>query len=1093
MPAPSTDDTSRDGPVISDADVRRVVGHANYVRSLPYVARGAVHLLQLGEGPNGSIVALVSGTEVRPYEVRIAHIDTPQSCFGMCTCPVSYNCKHVAAALLTLATTRVATSRNDWAQYLESFRENAADSPSAIESDIALQLELKASASSRPRLIMRPVIKGKSGRWVRTGISWSSLRYFGSGRQYNLEAQLRLLTEITALSNADWTSWTYGSRDADIRLDTFPSQRIWDVLEDAQRLRIPLVDASRDQSPIELSPTVAIASLDLIATDVEVRLHPRITVNDEDVPRDASLLLGTPAHGVAWFLPAATDPRGAAPRIALARLDRVLPLDEQRLYERGEDFTVPRADLRRFQREFYPGLRQRMRLTSSDGSFDFPSMQTRLLLTCGPYPDHRLALEWSWEYELGDVQTRRTLWPTANGESRNSLDEHRILEIVAGRLGGAKGVEKILESRPSGPRLSAQCLLSGMDVVNFVDHLLPAIREIGDVDVALTDPLPKFNEAKLVPVISLTGSPGSSTDWFDLSVTVTVGDEEVPFQDLFVALAEDQQQLLLSSGTYMSIDRPEFHRLHQLIIEARSLNESDDDTIRLSRFQSSWWEDLINLGTVSQQADQWAQSVRGLRLTSRIPRRRRPKSLRAKLRPYQQDGFDWLAFLYEHGLGGVLADDMGLGKTIQALALICHAREADADGPPFLIVVPTSVVGNWVAECQRFCPSLTTVAITETAARRDGGDDLATVCAGADIVVTSYALFRLEFEKYHVLKWTGLILDEAQYVKNRNSKAYMCARRLEAPFKLAITGTPMENNLMELWSMFSITAPGLFPDPQRFTEYYRTPIERRADAQLLDQLRRRIKPLLLRRTKGEVAQDLPEKLEQVLELTLNPQHHRVYQTHLQRERQKVLGLLGDVQKNRFKIFASLTLLRQLSIDPSLVDVKYKKIPSTKLDALMEKVADIVAEGHRVLIFSQFTRFLDRVRERVDAGGIEYCYLDGSTRNRPKVLADFKNGSAPLFLISLKAGGVGLNLAEADYCILLDPWWNPATEAQAVGRAHRIGQTKKVMVYRLVSKDTIEEKVMAMKERKAALFDSVLDGAGAGASPLSAADIRELFE
>jgi SNF2 family DNA or RNA helicase len=200
-----------------------------------------------------------------------------------------------------------------------------------------------------------------------------------------------------------------------------------------------------------------------------------------------------------------------------------------------------------------------------------------------------------------------------------------------------------------------------------------------------------------------------------------------------------------------------------------------------------------------------------------------------------------------------------------------------------------------------------------------------------------------------------------------------------------------------------------------------------------------------------------------------------------------------VQKNRFKIFASLTLLRQLSIDPSLIDPKYSKIPSTKLDALMEQVADIVAEGHRTLVFSQFTTFLGRVRDRLDAEGIEYCYLDGSTRNRPKVVASFKEGSAPLFLISLKAGGVGLNLAEADYCILLDPWWNPATESQAVDRAHRIGQTKKVMVYRLVSKGTIEEKVMAMKDQKLALFGSVLDGAGAGRSSLSAADIRELLD
>jgi len=249
---------------------------------------------------------------------------------------------------------------------------------------------------------------------------------------------------------------------------------------------------------------------------------------------------------------------------------------------------------------------------------------------------------------------------------------------------------------------------------------------------------------------------------------------------------------------------------------------------------------------------------------------------------------------------------------------------------------------------------------------------------------------------------------------------------------------------------------------------------------------------MLRRTKEEVAKDLPPKQEQVIELDLNPQHRRVYETHLQRERQKVLGLIDDMSKNRFAIFRSLTLLRQLSLDAGLVDEKYDAVPSTKLDALMEQVQDIVAENHRTLIFSQFTGFLDKVRQRMDAAGVEYCYLDGSTRNRPAVLAEFKSGTAPVFLISLKAGGVGINLTEADYCILLDPWWNPATEAQAIDRIHRIGQTKNVMVYRLVAKDTIEEKVMALKDTKAKLFDSVMESGAAQATVLTAADIRELL-
>jgi SNF2 family DNA or RNA helicase len=468
-----------------------------------------------------------------------------------------------------------------------------------------------------------------------------------------------------------------------------------------------------------------------------------------------------------------------------------------------------------------------------------------------------------------------------------------------------------------------------------------------------------------------------------------------------------------------------------------------------------------------------------------------PEGLLAELRPYQHQGFNWLASLYRHRLGGVLADDMGLGKTLEALALMLHTREQGLTDAPYLVVAPTSVVGNWAAECRRFTPDLTVATVTETTARR--GQELADLAAGVDLVVTSYSLFRLEYDEYAAIGWAGMFLDEAQFAKNHRSQTYQRAKLLPVAFKVAMTGTPIENNLMELWSLLSITAAGLFVNPDRFGEYYRLPIERSGDTERLAQLRRRIRPVMLRRTKEQVAADLPDKQEQVLELELAPKHRRVYQTHLQRERQKVLGLLGDMTKNRMAIFRSLTLLRQASLDVSLIDARYTSVPSTKLDALMEMLEDIVEDGHRVLVFSQFTRFLTLARKRIEAAGIGHCYLDGRTRKRDAVIDEFRSGDAPVFLISLKAGGFGLNLTEADYCILLDPWWNPATEAQAVDRVHRIGQTRKVMVYRLVAKDTIEEKVMALKARKSALFADVMDAGGLESGALTARDIRDLLE
>ena len=650
----------------------------------------------------------------------------------------------------------------------------------------------------------------------------------------------------------------------------------------------------------------------------------------------------------------------------------------------------------------------------------------------------------------------------------------------------------MVEMTDDGPQLVAEGGCSGMAAVDFITRILPVLEGIDGVEVLVVGDLPDFRRAEAAPVVSLTGAgTPDRPDWFDLMVTVSVDGEEVPFQSLFVALAEERTHLILPSGTYFPLDSDDLQRLANLIVEGRSLWEAPEGAIRVSRFQADWWEEVRTLGVMTSQIATWETAVRSLLGAADSVEYPVPATLDATLRPYQRDGFHWLAYLYDHGLGGILADDMGLGKTIQALALMCHVRGQEPDRSPFLVVAPTSVVQNWESECQRFAPGLAVTAVREGPARR--GMRMSEVYKGADVVITSYGLFRRDFDEYEEVEWAGLFLDEAQFVKNHTSQVHRRARMLAVPYKVAITGTPMENNLMELWSLLAVTAPGLMGDAKRFTTYYRQPVERDGNAERLAQLRRRIRPLMLRRTKEQVASELPAKLEQVLELELVPRHAKVYQAYLQRERQKVLGMLGDLRKHRFEIFRSLTLLRQASLDVGLVDERHAGIPSTKLDALMEMVEEVVDDGHRVLVFSQFTRFLQLARTRVDAAGIDHCYLDGRTRNRAKVIDRFQDGDAPVFLISLKAGGFGLNLTAADYCILLDPWWNPATEAQAVDRVHRIGQTKKVMVYRLVAKDTIEEKVMAMKAKKAALFANVMDSGELASGALTAEDIRGLLE
>ena len=513
-----------------------------------------------------------------------------------------------------------------------------------------------------------------------------------------------------------------------------------------------------------------------------------------------------------------------------------------------------------------------------------------------------------------------------------------------------------------------------------------------------------------------------------------------------------------------------------------------------------------------------------------------PAGLRATLRPYQVEGYRWLTFLYEHRMGGILADDMGLGKTVQALALLAHAIEehraasertterGESVEPfaPFLVVAPTSVITNWAAEAERFLPEAKVVTITETTA---GKTPLAERIAGAHLVLTSYTLLRMDEEAYtgyartlgravdkHTVDeraggstgeqsapegWGALLLDEAQFVKNTGTRAWSIARAMPARTKIAMTGTPIENNLMELWALLAIVADGLFPSARAFRDLYARPAESGEDpahaAATAARLRRRIRPLMLRRTKELVAAELPAKNDTRVNLPLAPGHRRIYDTHLQRERQKVLGLLEDMDKNRFTIFQSLTLLRRLALDAALIDPEaYAGVSSVKRDYLVQQLPDLLEKGHRVLVFSQFTGYLKSISARLAEEGIGHLYLDGSTRNRAEVIEAFTSGQEPVFLISLKAGGFGLNLTEADHVFIMDPWWNPAAEQQAVDRIHRIGQDKEVHVYRLVAEGTIEEKVMQLKESKAALFDAVVGEGEFASAAVTAEDVRELF-
>jgi superfamily II DNA or RNA helicase len=1106
-----------------EAVIQRIAGSATFLRGRQYAISGAVVSLQR-QADGGRLFGLVQGSGRAPYTAIVflsyAADGSLYGFRGSCTCPVTMNCKHAVALALTAlaapaagdAATDATAALPDWERLLTAvvradseafndqgtFYEGLGRAPLNDEPVVALQFELitpparyRPEHLTGPRLVMRPVTRGKGGGWVRQGVTWSSVSP-GPGRERADPQHLRLLSELATMDASGYGGYGgYDGRAQTLHLDTVPTRRVWDLFAEARSLGLPLVLAGKDSAAVTLSAEPATLSVDVSRHDDELVVTPVVVAGDERPLDGGSLLIGTPAHGIAWWR-GRGDPEISAATHGLWLAPLTAPVDDgiRRLVESG-GLQVPADDEERFVATYLPGLRERIAVASADASVSIPEPEAPVLrLRLSPTDEHRITVEWSWDYALGETVRVEPLWPGR----RRAIG--RDADVESSTLGTVDPLvadhPALYEWWPGGRRLASHSTLDQLAAARFVAETLPSLSDLAGLVVDITAPLPDYREVDAEPVIAIDGGQSpDGRDWFDLAVTVTIDGEDVPFEALFVALSRNQSHVVLESGTYFSLDRPALHQLAELIAEARAMHDTESPgTVRLSRFQAGLWDDLDAVAVITGQAAQWQRAVQALTAVEGVTPVPLPQGLRAELRHYQKEGLDWLSFLYANSLGGILADDMGLGKTVMALALICHAFEADLTDKPFLVVAPTSVVGNWEAECHRFTPGLKVAAISETRARR--GSVLSEATEGADIVVTSYTLFRLEYEEYAAQEWAGLILDEAQFVKNHKSQAYRCAKRLPVAFTLAITGTPMENTLMDLWSLLSLTAPGLFAEPKRFEQYYRWPIERDRDSERLTQLRRRIRPFLLRRSKEAVAEELPPKQEQVIEVTLNPRHRRVYQRHLARERQKVLGLLADLQGNRFEILRSLTLLRQASLDVGLIDAEETAVASSKLDLMMELLTETIAEGHRTLVFSQFTRFLDLARQRLDAAGIAHCYLAGSTRHRGEVIDRFKRGEAPVFLISLKAGGFGLNLTEADYCILLDPWWNPASEAQAVDRTHRIGQTEQVMVYRLVAKDTIEEKVMALKAAKAELVGSVLDGGEFSSAALTAADIRGIL-
>ncbi|MBM0126806.1 DEAD/DEAH box helicase [Pimelobacter simplex] len=1033
-------------------------------RARAIVAAGGVRRPEIGMRSAASVTATaeVLGTREAPYQVQL-HVEAPNAgyagwVFTVCTCPVRSVCKHGAALALTLRQTFTQPAGEAaWRRSVERLVGELERQQPSVREEVPLALEVTLDRgrgsyrSAGPTLRVRPLRQGKSKPWIKSGAEWSDVG--GSPRGF-----VPRQADALAALHTQWAGHRgYSPAGLSPALDEFGDQVVR-ALRNARDAGVTLL-AARPLVSVEVADEPAEVVAELHDVEGGTTMRAVVTLGDRTWRDDSVVLVGSPASVVGLL-----DDHG---HLVVAATTTPVPPALRHLVD-GPPILVPPADLADF-REALPGLMRLVPVRADASAVELPEpLAPTLVLTVSWHTSTKAGLAWHWQY--GDAPERSC--PLTSRES----------------LGGVRdraAEQALLATVPPG-LLQVSTLTDG-DALTLAIHDLPHLREIAGVRV-VEEERPDFREADVAPEIrfDLVEPESSTTDWLDLAVTVRVDGEQIPLPDVLAALTLDLEFLVLPSGLYVTTDRPEFDRLREVVTAAAELREREGSRIGIGHHDLGLWAQLAETGLVDAQVAEWIERAQALRDLTDIPRPK-PRGLVTDLRSYQREGFWWLAFLWQHGLGGVLADDMGLGKTLQVLALITHARAERPLDAPFLVVAPTSVVTAWATEAARHAPGLR-VAV---AARRT--DDVAALARDHDVVVTTYTLLRLAHEEYADLAWSGLVLDEAQQAKNHQSKTYQAIRTITAPFRLAVTGTPFENRLMELWALLSITVPGLYPWPRTFAEKVVRPVERDGDQVVLDRFRARIKPFLLRRTKELVADDLPPKQEQVLQVDLEAAHRKIYDTHLAKERQRILGLVEDFDRNRVAIFSALTRLRQLALDPALVDDEHETVGSAKLDVLVEHLAEITAEGHKALVFSQFTSFLTRVRSRLDDVGIATTYLDGTTRDRAGVIDRFRSGGSPVFLISLKAGGTGLTLTEADYVFVLDPWWNPAAEAQAVDRAHRIGQTRHVHVYRLVATDTIEEKVMELKARKAELFAQVIDGDGAMSTSIGAEDIRGLFE
>ncbi|MGQ7847503.1 DEAD/DEAH box helicase [Granulosicoccus sp. 3-233] len=1078
--------------VLNFDDVIELCGSVATSRGQVYKASGAVQELEwLAEG--SVLAGTVQGSQSEPYHARITI--APHRFDGECSCPARYNCKHVAATLLSWIEKQTATPTPDdqalravnrWLQKLVDQGRKTAPLHEHHEPGEPLlfyQLDNTALTQNQNGITLQIL----QSRLLKRGGYGKESPYRYNGHYYHPDWVLHSDRAILELAIGRQSDFSY--RELTVEGDI------------GHLLMNKLIDCGRcfwgedREHPLTRSST-RVLSFDWKLDDKECfSLTTRIdgveqwTLVPTDPPwyldigqSTAGLLENAPPVSLlTQFVEAPPLPEAHAQAVSnylASRLpDSSLPLPKPPNFVRISEAPLPVLVLQSRDdspdiRDFYASIKFRY----ADYLLPFDGMEADATLE-GKTPDGKplvlkrdLPAEVRFSVDFGKQFPEFESAQNSDAEFFSRADRKpRALEVQ--RI--ARSWRELLDER-------SELSNRGWTV---------QIREPFDLSF------------QAVTQIEATVSETTS-NWFDMALKLRHGEQQFDLLPLVIDWLQGDSRdssilLQAEDGQWLEVSPDLFAPVAETLMELYD-DPTGKEYLRMPRqraatldtLESHWKQQGVSVAW--DKAEHIFDLAERLRNFQGIQSTGTPKNVHATLRPYQLDGMAWLGFLAEYGFNGILADDMGLGKTLQTLGHLQQERDMGRLTQPTLIVAPTSLLGNWQREAAKFTPRLRTLIWHGTGRKLD---DL--VANPVEIVITSYALVTRDIDLLSAQNFGCVVLDEAQAIKNPTAKVTQALKTLTIERRICLTGTPLENHLGELWSQFDFLMPGFLGTRKHFNRYFRTPIENHGSTERQQRLSALIRPFLLRRRKEQVATELPPKTEIIREVTLEPRQARLYESIRVSMEQRVRALLAErgLARSHIEMLDALLKLRQTCCHPALVKLDSARgiQESAKTELLMSMLEELIDEGKKILLFSQFTEMLGLIEAELSKRNIRYTKLTGRTRKRDEVIDSFQHGDVPLFLISLKAGGTGLNLTAADTVIHYDPWWNPAVENQASDRAHRIGQTKPVFIYKLVASNTVEEKIMAMQQHKKLLADQTInDSEGGALQNLTAEDIMDLF-